>query len=159
MTPAEILREGLSRLQADIIRRSEEAGQRASGRTYSLLRSEVTERGDGSTLGELFGPQYLGVLEDGRRPGKAPFDFGRIIQEWAIAKGLNFASADPKVFERWANGVAWNIRRRGTVLYREGRQLDIFATPVKEFEAFLIAEVKAYYKTFIVEQIRDAWRS
>ena len=141
-------------MRAAIIQRSIDAGQKASGRTYEQLSvRNVTE-----THGEFWGPTWIGVWEDGRKPGKVPYEFAAVIMEWATFKGISWASADPVVFERWARGVAWHIHKYGTKLYREGAKIDIFETPVKEFETWLIAQMKAFYTTVIANEIRTAWQ-
>lgn len=154
-TAQQILELGLHNLRADIIQRSTDAGQRASGRTYeSISVQNVTH-----THGELWGPTWVAVLEDGRKPGRVPEGFAHIIMEWATHKGISFASADPVTFERWARGVAWNIHKHGTALYQSGEKIDIFETPVAEFEAWLIEKMKQFYITLLADEIRTAWQN
>lgn len=155
VTSAQILELGLQNLRAAIITRSTEAGQRASGRSYE--RIEV--RGVSETHAELWGPTWIAVWGDGRRPGKVPQDFAAIIMEWATFKGISWASADPATFERWARGVAWHIHRFGTALYQSGQTLDIFKTPVAEFEAWLVQKLKEFYTVTIANDLRTAWQN
>ena len=155
VTSQQILQLGLENLRASIIRRSRDAGQEASGETYASIRVEgVTE-----THGELWGPTWIAVLEDGRRPGKIPYEFADRIMEWAAFKGISWASADPVLFERWARGVAWNIARHGTKLYRSGQKIDIFETPVADFEKWLTAKMKEFYAAYVANEIRTAWQN
>jgi hypothetical protein len=154
-TSQQILELGLKNLRASIIQRSTEAGQRASGRTYESIQAQNIT----ATHGELVGPVWVAVLEDGRRPGPVPFNFYEIIMEWATFKGISWASADPITFERWAKGVAWNIRRFGTELYRSGQKLDIFETPIAEFERWLFEQLKVFYATEISNTLRTAWQN
>lgn len=152
ITSQKILELGLGNLRAAIVQRSTDAGQRASGQTYERITvEEVSE-----THGELHGPTWVAVLEDGRQPGRVPYDFARVIMEWASAKGLSWASADPATFERWARGVAWHIRKHGTALYSSGQTLDIFKTPVSEFETWLIDSLKDFYAAQVANQVRTA---
>lgn len=148
-----ILEIALERLRADIIARSQQQGQQASGRTYAAL----DVRNVAPLHGELWGPTYLPVLEDGRRPGRVPKDFAVIIMEWAEYKGI--VIPDPVEFERWAQAVAWNIRRSGTLLYRSGRKLDIFQSVVADFERYLTEQMKAYYTMTVTNTIRTAWQN
>lgn len=149
---AKIIAMALEFLRADIINRSEAAGQRASGKTYSLLRVD----GVTGSHGELWGPVHIGVLEEGRQPGRVPYNFAEIIMEWALYKGINIP--DPLEFERWAKAVAWNIKLHGSVLYRSGEKKDIFETSIKEFEQYLTEQVKQYYTTVVTNSIRTAWQ-
>lgn len=142
-------------MRAAIIQRSIDAGQKASGQTYErILVQNVTE-----TRGELWGPTWIAVWEDGRRPGKVPREFADIIMEWATSKGISWASADPVVFERWARGVAWHIHKFGTKLYQSGQKLDIFETPIAEFEAWLVEKMKQFYTALITNELRTAWQN
>lgn len=154
ITSQQILEKGLQDMRADIIARSKAAGQEASGRTYEKL--EVRNVTD--THGEFWGPTWVGVLEDGRKPGRVPYDFTAIIMEWAAHKGISWASADPVTFERWARGVAWHIRRHGTALYRSGQKIDVFETPVAEFEKWLAEELRVFYAAQVASEIRTAWQ-
>lgn len=156
MMQEEIIREELERLQEEVIEASQKAGQEASGRTYAQIAVEsVTASG-----GVLSGPGYIGVLTRGRRPGKVPYDFARIIKEWAVYKGISFSSEEE--FDRWANAVAWKIRREGTSLWQDagstGLEQDIFYTPIQHFIARLSDRLAALYQTEIVKQIDNLWQ-
>lgn len=155
VTSQQILELGLQNLRASIIQRSIDAGQKASGRTYE----RITVQNVSETHGELHGPTWIAVWEDGRKPGKVPYEFAAVIMEWATFKGISWASADPVLFERWARGVAWHIHKHGTALYQSGQALDIFKTPIKEFETWLTAQMKQFYTTLIANEIRTAWQN
>ena len=154
VTSQQILELGLRNLRAEIITRSMDAGQKASGRTYEQL--EVRNVTD--THGEFWGPTWVGVLEDGRKPGKVPYAFAAVIMEWATHKGISWASADPVTFERWARGVAWHIRKNGTALFQSGQTLDVFKTPVADFERWLTEKLKEFYAAYVTNEIRTAWQ-
>ncbi len=153
-TSQQILELGLHNLKDAIIQRSTDAGQRASGRTYDKIATQNIS----ATHGELWGPTWIAVLQDGRGPGPVPREFAAVIMEWATFKGISWASSDPATFERWAKGVAWSIHRRGTQLYRSGGKLDIFTTPVAEFERWLVEQLGIFYKALIANEIRTAWQ-
>lgn len=154
VTSVQILELGLQNLRAAIITRSIEAGQKASGQTYERITVENVS----DTHGELHGPTWIAVWEDGRKPGKVPEDFAATLMEWATNKGISWASADPKMFERWARGVAWHIHKFGTRLYQSGQTLDIFKTPVADFETWLTAQLKVFYANQITNELRTAWQ-
>ena len=143
-TVSTILKEEFEILQKDVIKRHEDTGQVASGRTKASFDNYLT----GSYSGVFVGASYSGVLEGGRKSGKVPFEMKQIIMEWAEAKGITFSTT--KEFERWANAVAWKIRREGTELFRTGRMHngktpDIFETPVAEFETRLNNRISTFY--------------
>lgn len=73
----------LEELRKRIIARHEAAGQVASGRTRDSLRMEITEG-----RGVLLGRQAFGVLEIGRKSGKVPKGFYKIIEQWMEDKGI-----------------------------------------------------------------------
>lgn len=129
MAYKDIIEEELTTLRDDIIRASEQEGQKASGDTYNEIQIEnLTE-----FSGQLIGPGYIGVLATGRKPGKVPYDFEEIIGEWASTKGIEYSTQEE--FEKFVSAVAWKIRREGTKLYREekGGQLpQIFEIPIND---------------------------
>ncbi len=131
MTIKQWLNIELQVLIEDIIRASEAAGQRASGQTYSKITREVIESPDEVT-GSVFAPEYFYTLIRGRGPGKVPVNMAQIIAEWAQYKGIGFST--PEELLRFANAVAWKIRKEGSQLYRNHLYIDIIDTPVRVFE-------------------------
>lgn len=129
-----ILREGLEAMRAQVIERSREAGQEASGSTYAAMQvtSEGTERG---ARGALLGPYHFTSLIHGRGPGAVPAQFPRILMEWAQYKGLSFDS--PKALASFAYATANKIAREGSRLYTSGLYLDLIETPIEDFETWL----------------------
>lgn len=142
MTVEEMLKQGLSKLVDDIITASRSAGQEASGETYRNITAKVT-----GTKGVVYAPSYLYTLAVGRGPGKVPKNFAEIIMEWAQYKGIQFT--DRKEFLRWANAVAWKIRRDGNKLYRQHGNIDIFETPIREFEEWIDKQLDDFFTTMI----------
>ena len=156
MTTEQIIREELEQLRKDIIETSRAAGQEASGETYRKIAAEDVT----STSGKLTGPGYIGVLARGRRPGKIPYNFAAIIKEWAVYKGIGFGSEEE--FDRWANAVAWKIRREGTSLWRDagstGLEQDIFYTPIRQFVERISSRLLSVYQAQIIKQIDNLWQ-
>lgn len=151
MTIEEILKQGLTKLVDDIIEASRAARQEASGETYRHITPEVSVMSGG-----VYAPSYLYTLAIGRGPGKAPRDFAQIIMDWAQYKGIQFT--DRKAFLRWANAVAWKIRREGNKLYRNHGNIDIFETPIREFEGWLDKQLDIFYTSAIDEAIVPEYR-
>ena len=143
---SDILSKELEQLKFDIIRRHEEAGQVASGRTRAAFEVRVSDYN-----GQLLGNSYVGVLERGRRGGKVPYDFKDILLRWADAKGIYFVNNTDA--RRWAWFVTQKIRREGTALYRSGQTVDIFTTPIADFTERLSKQLAAGYKNEIINSI------
>ena len=116
-----ILIEELDSLRQRIIENHIRAGQRASGRTIKSLHVVVDDN-----HGFLFGRQAFGVLETGRRPGKVPKGFYKIIRQWMMDKGIQVEK--PKSF---AYLVARKIAREGTELDRTGKHEDIYSKDIE----------------------------
>lgn len=147
MTIQEILNIELSRLKTDIATRSEQAGQRATGKTIASVSVEnVSESG-----GQLLGNDYIGVLATGRKGGKVPYDFIDILKRWATAKGITFS--DERQFNTWAYFVKKKIQKEGTVLYRSGVTKDIFDTPIADFQTRLSEKIAGHYQEQITNEI------
>ena len=126
-----ILQEGLDRFVSEVIQRSRNAGQEASGKTYRSISVKVD----------------LYTLADGRGPGKVPYNFGDILLDWAKYKGISFPS--PVAARRWANSVAWKIRRQGNTMYRQRKHLDLFDTPLSDLDAWIGNQLIGLYETEI----------
>ncbi len=115
-----ILKYELNDLRLRIIDNHIRARQKASGRTIASLRVEVTENS-----GILWGRKAFGTLETGRRPGRVPKGFYKIILDWIEAKGIRVEK--PKTF---AYFIARKIAREGTQLYRDGGRDDIYSKEI-----------------------------
>lgn len=112
----------LEGLKGRIIARHEAAGQVASGATCDSLVVEETE--DGAIL---WGRQAFGVLETGRKSGKVPKGFYKIIEQWMEDKGIKVNR--PKSF---AYLVARKIASEGTRLFRSGHKEDIYSSDMED---------------------------
>ncbi len=115
-----ILKYELNDLRLRIIDNHIRARQKASGRTIASLRVEVTENS-----GILWGRKAFGTLETGRRPGRVPKGFYKIILDWIEAKGIRVEK--PKTF---AYFIARKIAKEGTQLYRDGGRDDIYSKEI-----------------------------
>lgn len=113
-----IMRSELDALRLRIIERHINAGQKASGRTIASLHIEMLE-----DKGILWGRQAFEVLESGRKGGKVPKGFYKIIQQWVNDKGIQVKN--PKSFSYL---VARKIANEGTSLFRKGGRTDIYST-------------------------------
>lgn len=138
----DIIERGLHMLRAEIINNSISAGQRATGRTLDSLTVEMFS----DTHGGLWGAKHISVLEDGRRPGKVPYDFEQVLKEWAEAKGLYFSSYYM---------LAKHIRENGTKLYRDEGRNDIFSGAIENFKLWIIQEIKEFYKIEITNAFKQ----
>ena len=116
-----ILKYELNDLRLRIIDNHIRARQKASGRTIASLRVEVTENS-----GILWGRKAFGTLETGRRSGRVPKGFYKIILDWIEAKGIRVEK--PKTF---AYFIARKIAREGTQLYRDGGRGAIYSKEIE----------------------------
>lgn len=118
----ELVSSELEALKQRIIENHRSAGQVASGRTIASLKVEITEDG-----GVLWGRSPFGTLETGRKPGKVPAGFWKIIRQWMDDKGIQVEKPDS-----FAYLVARKIANEGTQLFREGGFYKIYSPEVKD---------------------------
>lgn len=118
----ELVASELEALKQRIIENHRNAGQVASGMTIASLKVEITEDG-----GVLWGRSAFGTLETGRKGGKVPAGFWKIIRQWMDDKGIQVEKPDS-----FAYLVARKIAREGTQLFRNGGRSDIYSPEVKD---------------------------
>ncbi len=118
----ELVASELEALKQRIIENHRNAGQVASGRTIASLKVEITENG-----GVLWGRSPFGTLETGRKGGKVPAGFWKIIRQWMDDKGIQVEKPDS-----FAYLVARKIAKEGTQLFRNGGRSDIYSPEVKD---------------------------
>lgn len=118
----ELVASELEALKQRIIENHRNAGQVASGRTIASLKVEITEDG-----GVLWGRSAFGTLETGRKGGKVPAGFWKIIRQWMDDKGIRVEKPDS-----FAYLVARKIANEGTQLFREGGFYKIYSPEVKD---------------------------
>lgn len=149
-----IVQEGLLKMKDQIVRKSQEAGQEVTGKTYRNITVTVSEQ-DGVVHGYVDAPVYFHTLMRGRGPAKVPANMAEIIMEWARAKGLHFDT--PKDLVRFANGVAWNMRLHGSKMFRDHTHIDLVSDPVAEFEQEVQRQIDENVKfaidtSFLIEE-------
>lgn len=118
----ELVSSELEALKQKVIENQKNSGQVASGRTIASMKVEVTEDG-----GVLWGRSPFGTLETGRKPGKVPAGFWKIIRQWMENKGIQVQKPDS-----FAYLVARKIANEGTQLFRNGGRDDIYSPEVKD---------------------------
>jgi len=118
----ELVSSELEALKQKVIENQKDSGQVASGRTIASMKVEVTEDG-----GVLWGRSPFGTLETGRKPGKVPAGFWKIIRQWMDDKGIQVQKPDS-----FAYLVARKIANEGTQLFRNGGRDDIYSPEVKD---------------------------
>lgn len=126
-----VVSEELESLRQSIIENHLKAGQKASGRTIASLHVETDNDG-----GILFGRKAFGTLETGRRGGKVPKGFYKIIYQWMQDKGIQVEK--PKSF---AYLVARKIAREGTKLYRQGGRSDIYSNEIPKTTGSVLSRI------------------
>ncbi|MDR0541044.1 MAG: hypothetical protein LBH19_02400 [Dysgonamonadaceae bacterium] len=140
------LEKELEQLKADIIARHESAGQVATGRT----RDSFSVRMVSSTSGVLEGAAYAGALERGRGPlkNREESDFLERLKEWIVARGLDYGG-NTKGLERLAKFLRWWINKNGTKIFRTGRHVDIFTTPMENLSDRISEQIGVLYSNEI----------
>lgn len=118
----ELVASELEALKQRIIENHRSAGQVASGRTIASLKVEITEDG-----GVLWGRSAFGTLETGRKGGKVPAGFWKIIRQWMDDKGIQVEKPDS-----FAYLVSRKIAKEGTQFFRNGGRSDIYSPEVKD---------------------------
>lgn len=118
----ELVSSELEALKQKVIENQKNSGLVASGRTIASMKVEVTEDG-----GVLWGRSPFGTLETGRKPGKVPAGFWKIIRQWMDDKGIQVQKPDS-----FAYLVARKIANEGTRLFRNGGMDDIYSPEVKD---------------------------
>lgn len=122
METSKILNEELHLLRERIISNHIAAHQQASGKTAKSLEV-VTD----NTSGILYGRDFFGVLETGRKAGKVSRGFIEIIRQWSIDKRIAFGSDRER--KTFAYLVSKKIAAEGTQLYRSGGT-NIYSTEI-----------------------------
>lgn len=134
-----IINEELERAKEIIIQHIWANGQNASGKTVKSLRVEVNEEG-----GTLYGRNFFGTMETGRRAGKIPYGFTGIISQWMKDKGIHGTPIAYKTNgthkytpqERgdmsMASAIAHTIATKGTKLHRDGGRADVYSNVIPE---------------------------
>lgn len=134
-----VLKEELEQARQLIINHIRANGQNASGRTIASMHVEVN--GD---EGALFGRNYFGVLETGRKAGRVPYRFSAIIRQWMQDKGVHgepipYKTNRPHKYtpqERGdlslASAIAHTIKTKGTKLHRDGGRADVYSNVIPD---------------------------
>lgn len=104
------------------------SGAKASGKTGESLRHTETEEEF-----NLYGSGVLKVIERGRKQGKVPKDFVKIILEWMRIRGIvPSGNTTGKTIskETLAFLIARKIRQEGTLLYRKKDFRDVYSSVI-----------------------------
>ena len=147
---ADIIKQVLEKMVAQIRSNLESTGTNASGRTSASLRVEVDD-----VSGRIYGRKYFRGVEQGRAGGRVPRNFDAIIRQWILDKGLTYsaipykrkpsANWQPKYtpeergLRQMASAIARTIERSGTSLYRSGGRKDIFTNVFEENKKVLLS--------------------
>lgn len=120
-----MLTEALEGVKAAIIQNMSSKRRNASGRSVRSLRVEVL-----GNIGYLWGSRSFMTMETGRKGGRVPKGFHKIIEQWIRDKGISVyaTSTNPEANIRSAAYlIAKKIAREGTTLYRRGGNEDIYS--------------------------------
>lgn len=120
-----ILAQELEGLRQRIAQNIINNGQQASGKTVQSLRVETS-----ADTGRLYARPYFGVMETGRKAGPVPKGFAKIIEEWALNKGLGLQFDRKYKLQSFAYLVARKIWKEGTKLHRAGGRSDVYSKEI-----------------------------
>lgn len=115
MSEAEITKE-------EIVGRIVSQGKTASGATQNSFYVAPSGR---MSVG-IYGFRYAGVMERGRGRGGIPAGFVHILDRWARAKGITFATDSDR--SRFLYATAKQIAQQG---FNPSYYRDIFTTPLE----------------------------
>lgn len=142
----ELISKFLEQVRNDIIQEHLAQGQRVTGRTLESLEISVND-----SKGVLYGAGYIGVLEDGRRPGKFP-PVSK-IEQWIKDRGI---IPNGKIsIASLAYLMARKISLEGTNLYRSGGKSGVISRAIDEqkINAFIESVADVYQSNYASEII------
>ena len=164
-TQAGIIVEELEVLKTVIAGNIMTVGANASGRTIGSMYVEASEEG-----GTLFGRKAFGTLETGRRGGRIPFGFHRIILQWMRDKGVSGTPIPYKrqPSERWQPkytpqqrgdmSLAWHIsqkiKREGTYLFRAGGRDTVYSQAINKTMERIADRLMPIVEAEVMESIK-----
>ena len=129
----------VSALYEEILRAYDAGNFNASGKT----RSKFELRKVNNAHFQILGANIINILQTGRRPGKVPYNFIAMIEQWARAKGLSITRTQ-------AFFIARKIQREGTRTYRTGGHRDIINEAVKRaVQDNIFALINIKYKNLL----------
>lgn len=138
----------MQRMKDDVGVSLKKSGKWASGSTFSKI-VPFAELQNGILVCGLKWPYDKRVLENGRGPGKVPFNFRDVIYRWTFNKGIAFKSQSERL--KFASAVAYKMAKEGSVQFRKGVKLDIYSTIEQRYES----EVKNLVVSIISEKIKN----
>jgi hypothetical protein len=125
MTNREVITRFLERRKEAIIARINQASGRTARRIYSVV-DQVS--------GTLYGPDYIGALEDGRGPTRTNTPSNPTLQE-AIEEWLQYAAISPRPGQTRRDlsyAIANSIHAKGTRLFQQGGKSGVLSETITE---------------------------
>lgn len=128
----ELVYKKLEDLRSRIAENIKSSGQSASGMTAQsmVIKKEANRI-------TLYGREFFGTLETGRKPGKVP-PISNILN-WLQSRGMQLEGSSNL---RMAWGIATNISKFGTKLHQSGGRKDIYTNEIEKFKSEIYKEVK-----------------
>lgn len=139
----------MERMKEDIGASMKQNGKWSSGSTFSKM-VPFAEIVNGQIVCGIKWPYNKQVLEQGRKPGKVPYNFKDIIYRWSFTKGLAFKSQKERI--KFASAVAYKTSKEGSLQFRKGVKLDIYTTIEKRYEQ----EVNKLIATILNEKLKNS---
>lgn len=151
-----ILSQRMENIKDKIAQRMDAKRRTVTGRSVGSL--EVVVQG---MQAYLEGDSQWQVMQNGRAPGRGPYNFREIIKQWIDDKGISVIPKGKQTEESAKNSMAFLISRsileKGTSLYKNNGYSDIYDSVVeeevksmeKQTGAFFLAEVDKINNVFI----------
>jgi hypothetical protein len=150
LTNREILSQFLEAVRNEIMAEHIRQGQRVTGRTLESLEISVNDN-----EGILYGARYIGVLEDGRRPGKMP-PISK-IEEWIKNRGI--LPKGKMSISALAFVMARKISLEGTVLHRDGGMSGVLSKAINQGRIdALIDSLSDKYRSEVESEVVDVFK-
>lgn len=83
----------------------------------NLVKSLEYEIDDNSF--KLYASDYWTYAQKGRGPGRVPYDFEEILEEWIVKNGIRPMNGS---ITQFANAIKWSTIKNGSYLYRHPEQ-------------------------------------
>ena len=130
----------LTDARRQIVEQMRRNGQYVTGRTAQQIICECEEKPFGLSA-RIIAPISLLTLETGRRGGRVPYGFQKIIFQWSIDKRLQFKTVSAR--RSFAYYTARKIAREGSWIYRQGFRVDVYTSILRKTTERLRRELRS----------------
>ena len=157
---ADFVKTEFDRCAQAIGQRLDDTRTTASGRTKASIKVEAVE-----LTFTLLGRHPFATVETGRRAGKVPIDFLKILKQWAVDKQISLEpinyvrvpsdrwqpkyTPQERALNAFTGAVAHSIRTQGSALHRSGGRADIYSEEIER----TITNIREGMRTLVRSEI------